>query len=106
MHAVLGSPRFDAARRSGQELTLHEAIAEATHLQLGQSRRQESLLGLTPRQLEVLRLMAEGRTDREIAAALFIEYRTVTTHVQNILNQLGVESRTAASTEAMRLGLI
>ena len=50
--------------------------------------------------------MAEGRTDQEIADALFIGYRTVTTHVTKILNKLGVDSRTAASTQAVRLGIV
>jgi NarL family two-component system response regulator LiaR len=53
----------------------------------------------------VLRLIAEGRTDQEIADALFIGYRTVTTHVTNILNKLGVDSRTAAGAQAVRLGI-
>ena len=50
--------------------------------------------------------MAEGRTDHEIAETLFISYRTVNSHVQDILNKMGVDSRTAASTDAVRLGLI
>jgi DNA-binding CsgD family transcriptional regulator/tetratricopeptide (TPR) repeat protein len=52
--------------------------------------------GLTARELEVLTLVARGRTNREIAAALVISEHTVARHVQNILTKLGVSSRTAA----------
>ena len=62
--------------------------------------------GLSPREADVLRLLIEGRSDREIAAALFISHRTVMTHVANILNKLGVSSRTAAASLAVRDGLV
>jgi len=52
--------------------------------------------GLTDRELEVLRLVAAGKSNREIGAALFISEHTVARHVQNIFMKLGVTSRTAA----------
>jgi DNA-binding NarL/FixJ family response regulator len=61
---------------------------------------------LTPRQTEVLRLAAEGYTDREIAHALFIETRTATTHMTDIFDKLGVNRRAAAVANAIRRGLI
>ena len=61
---------------------------------------------LTRREVEVLRLLAEGKTDREIAAALSVSRRTVTTHVTAILNKLGVNSRAHAVARALRGGLI
>ncbi|MGH2557900.1 MAG: response regulator transcription factor, partial [Thermomicrobiales bacterium] len=61
--------------------------------------------GLTPRELEVLRLLAAGRSNPRIAAALFINPRTATTHVSNVLAKLGVDSRTEAATYAVRHGL-
>jgi predicted ATPase/DNA-binding CsgD family transcriptional regulator len=60
---------------------------------------------LTPREREVLGLVAQGRTNREVAAALFISHRTATTHVANILGKLGVASRTEATAWAVREGL-
>ena len=53
--------------------------------------------GLTRRELEVLRLVAAGRTNREVAEALVISEHTVARHLQNIFAKLGVPSRTAAS---------
>jgi DNA-binding NarL/FixJ family response regulator len=61
---------------------------------------------LTPRQTEVLRLAAEGYTDREIAHALYIETRTATTHMTDIFDKLGVNRRAAAVANAIRRGLI
>ena len=62
--------------------------------------------GLTPRELEVLRLVAAGRTDKEIGEALFISPRTAMGHVANILAKLGVPARAAAAHEAARRGLV
>jgi DNA-binding CsgD family transcriptional regulator len=53
----------------------------------------------------VLRLLVEGRSDREIAEQLFISRRTASKHVEAILAKLGVRSRGAAAAEAMRRGL-
>ena len=49
--------------------------------------------GLTPRELDVLRLVVAGRTNAEIAEALFVSRRTVTTHVSHLYAKLGVASR-------------
>ena len=62
--------------------------------------------GLTQREVEVLRLVAVGRTDREIAADLIIGVRTVSTHVGNILNKTGAANRAEAATYANRQGLM
>nr|SBO92584.1 regulatory protein, LuxR:Response regulator receiver [Nonomuraea gerenzanensis] len=62
--------------------------------------------GLTAREAEVLRLVAEGLTNREIAERLFIAQKTVSVHVSNILGKLEVSTRTQAVAAARRLGLL
>ena len=62
-------------------------------------------LGLTPREKEVLALVAEGRTNRQIADALFISEKTASVHVSNILATLGVANRAEAAATVHRLGL-
>jgi DNA-binding CsgD family transcriptional regulator len=67
-----------------------------------QARRR---LGLTPRELEVLRLVADGRNNRDIAQELFISAKTASVHVSNILAKLGVATRVEAAATAHRLHL-
>lgn len=62
--------------------------------------------GLTEREVEVLRLVAAGRTDREIAEELIIAVRTATTHVGNILNKTGAANRAEAASYANQQGLV
>ncbi|GAA2132072.1 LuxR family transcriptional regulator [Actinomadura napierensis] len=62
-------------------------------------------LGLTPREYEVLRLVAEGRSNRDIAEALFISAKTASVHVSNILSKLEVANRGEAAATAHRLAL-
>ncbi|HVL23413.1 MAG TPA: response regulator transcription factor, partial [Thermomicrobiales bacterium] len=70
-----------------------EPVAEPSH-------------NLTPREIEVLRLLAQGRSTQEIADALFISPRTAGTHITNILGKLELTSRTAAVAHAMRTGIV
>jgi DNA-binding NarL/FixJ family response regulator len=62
--------------------------------------------GLTPRQRQVLELMAAGQTNREIAAQLSIGERTAAVHASHVLSKLGVADRAQAALVAQRLGLI
>ncbi len=62
--------------------------------------------GLTQRELDVLRLLVEGNSDREIAEALFIGARTVQTHVANLFAKLGVNARAEAAAVAVRRGIV
>jgi DNA-binding NarL/FixJ family response regulator len=61
---------------------------------------------LTPRELEVLKLIAEAHTSKEIASALFISVKTVERHRQNILDKLGMRDRVELTRYAIRRGLI
>ncbi|WP_275888225.1 helix-turn-helix transcriptional regulator [Nonomuraea lactucae] len=63
-------------------------------------------VGLTAREIEVLRLVAEGLTNREIADRLFIAQKTVSVHVSNILTKLTVSTRTQAAATAHQRGLL
>ncbi|HEX6675132.1 MAG TPA: AAA family ATPase [Actinomycetes bacterium] len=83
-----------------------EALARRARLQLGQAvEAAPSTAGLTPRELEVLRLVAAGRSNSQIAGELFISPKTASVHVSNILAKLGVHSRVEAAATAHRLGL-
>jgi ATP/maltotriose-dependent transcriptional regulator MalT len=62
--------------------------------------------GLSPRELEVLAMLVDGRTNREIGAALFISEKTASVHVTHILDKMGVASRGAAAALAARAGLV
>lgn len=61
---------------------------------------------LTERETEVLRLVAQGQANKQIAASLHIAEKTVKIHVSNILSKLGVQSRTQATLYAIRVGLV
>ncbi|HSE45028.1 MAG TPA: response regulator transcription factor [Gemmatimonadales bacterium] len=69
-------------------------------------RAPESPETLTERETEVLRLLAEGKANKQIAAALAIGENTVKTHVSSILEKLGVQSRTQAALYAAQIGLV
>ncbi|MGH9174715.1 MAG: LuxR C-terminal-related transcriptional regulator, partial [Vicinamibacterales bacterium] len=62
--------------------------------------------GLSPRELEVLRLVAEGLTDAEVAERLFVSRRTVSSHLTSAYNKLGVSTRMAATRRAVEHGII
>src|SRR5687768_6467344 len=68
-------------------------------------RAPESPETLTERETDVLRLLAQGKANKEIAAALFIGENTVKTHVSSVLVKLGVQSRTQAALYARQIGL-
>jgi non-specific serine/threonine protein kinase len=106
MRAGLSEDEFAAAFAAGRTLSMEQAIAEVARL-LGETvDSPPATSGLTSREVEILRLLAEGRTDPEIAAELFISLRTVEWHVANLLRKLGLRTRTAAATHAVRHGLV
>jgi DNA-binding CsgD family transcriptional regulator len=111
---ALGEWDFAAVWAAGRALAPEQAAVEAAALlaelavavEPTQPAAAGAAFGLTPREMEVLRLLVEGRSNQEIAAALFVSHRTARTHVANILAKLGLGSRTAAATYAMRHGLV
>lgn len=116
VHSLLGAAEFIVAWDTGQSLLPDEAVTEALAVEasvtLPISDRKDSPIDavsgdrLSPRELEVLRLVAEGRSNPQIADALFISPRTASTHVASILTKLGLDSRTSAATYALRHGLV
>lgn len=86
----------------------HFRAQAAAHLPASGMERQRpaGAARLSPRELEVLRLLTEGKSDREIAGELSISPRTVMRHVTGILDKLGVSSRTAAAALAIRQRLV
>jgi non-specific serine/threonine protein kinase len=116
--AALGDEAFAAAWAAGRALPLEAAVAEADAVLAEEEAAAPEAsaepavdavahkTGLTPREREVLRLIADGRSDKEVAALLAISPRTVARHLENIRAKLGVDSRAAAAAHAVRDGLV
>lgn len=96
--AALGEQAFAVAWAAGRTLGPGEAVSEA--LDPVASLAGSNLGSLTPREIEVLRLVASGMTNPAIAEALFLSVRTVENHVAHIMAKLGVRTRTAAAAAA------
>jgi DNA-binding NarL/FixJ family response regulator len=103
---------LDATRRVGDGETLLSDDELISLLRLaGQNREEEvearaSIEQITPREMEVLQMLAEGLSNKEIAAELHMSVDTERTHMMNILNKLGVHSRLQALVFAARHGLV
>ncbi len=113
LRSALGGPRFATEWTHGENWSEAEAMAAACALLSDDVREPDRDMGsrggpwsLTRRELDVLCLLGDGRTDKEIGAALQLSRRTVSNHVGAILAKLGVESRTAAVALALRQGLL
>ena len=92
----LGQARFAVEYAAGLAMTIDDAVAFAVDDRLPSRTRAvptETKTPLTKRELEIVRLIANDMTTREIATKLFISERTVETHVTNMLNKLGLNSR-------------
>ena len=114
VRAALGNECFAGAWTAGRTLSIEQAVDEATgiaaELAAGQPAAPEPVrptypAGLSQREVEVLRLVAQGLTNAEIAERLYLSPRTVGAHVYNIYRKLEVSSRAAATQRAMELGL-
>jgi non-specific serine/threonine protein kinase len=107
----LGEPAYQTAWESGRQLswedvlTQIDALVDAITNDADGTSTADTRHGLTPRELDVLRLLVEGCSNRAIGDALSISERTVENHVVHILAKLGLDSRTAAATWAVRHGL-
>jgi NarL family two-component system response regulator LiaR len=88
------------------EAILHPRIAQRLMAEVTTPSHQDPAAGLTARELEVLQLIAQGRSNAEIAAELVITERTVKAHVSNLLGKLHLSDRTQAAVYAWREGLM
>jgi non-specific serine/threonine protein kinase len=112
----LGQERFEAARREGRSLSfaqvsdliarvLDEVETGSTAAAEANGKRRQRI-PLSAREEEVLRLVAEGLTNKEIARRLIVTENTVKTHVTSLFNKLGVDSRARAVAVAAQEGLL
>jgi len=99
------SDELGRAIKAAAEGRVHLAPQAAARL-MHEVRTPESPEALTERESEVLRLLALGKANKQIASELFIEEKTVKAHVSSILRKLGVQSRTQAALYAVRTGLV
>lgn len=111
LRSRLGGAAFDRCYREGASWPIQAASAEALAftpavLKGGQHGLRMHHPRLTLREVEVLRHMATGLSNQQIADALLVSVRTITTHMTNILDKLGVESRTAVVAFAIRQGMV
>jgi DNA-binding CsgD family transcriptional regulator len=105
----LDDEAFDAAWEEGQTLSIEQAVAEARRLLAASTSAPlppQSSPRLSPRELDVLRLLVAGHHDREIAAALRVSPRTIQTHVASLFAKFGVNSRVEVTAIAVRRGLV
>jgi DNA-binding NarL/FixJ family response regulator len=98
--------RDAVARTARGERIVSPSIAMQLAGTWRQEPREAGASALTPRELEVLQLLAEGLTNQQVGSRLGLSARTVKTHVQNLLVKLDVPDRTGAVARAFRLGLI
>lgn len=108
----LGDAAYTAAWAEGRAIAAErvpvEVVKAAALLEIATTAEQPPTLAalLTPRELDVLRLLVAGRSNPEIAAALFVSRRTVTTHLTRVFAKLGIATRTEAVAVALRHGLV
>ena len=99
------SEELSRAIKAAAEGRVHLAPEAAARL-MREVRAPDSPEALTDREAEVLRLLARGKANKQIASSLYVSEKTVKAHVSSILMKLGVQSRTQAALYAVRTGLV
>ena len=102
LRAALGAEAFQAARDQGASLTVREAIAWLRRMRGERNRPARGWKSLTPTELKVVELVAEGLTNPQIGERLFISRGTVKVHLSHIFAKLGSSSRAEVAAEAAR----
>jgi len=85
---------------------LVERFARRARIDIGETSGRDPLFGITPRERQVIDLLVQGATNRQIARQLFITEKTASVHVSNIIRKLGVGNRGEAAAVALRAGLV
>lgn len=115
LRKTLGPAAYDNAWAAGAAMPIEQAILEAARITAAPASGTvmsappsgaAAEYGLTPREVDVLRLLVEGKSTQDIADQLYISPRTVSTHVASILGKLGVPTRSAAVALALRANLV
>ena len=115
LRAAMGAEAFEAEYAAGRALDLAQVLRRARGAAdasgraaraTGRRRSGEAVSVLTPRELDVLKLVAQGLSNPDIAQRLFLSEHTVHRHLANILRKLGLSSRAAAAAWGVRTGLV
>jgi DNA-binding NarL/FixJ family response regulator len=104
--SVSGSEAVACVRAGAEDLVLKQNLRRLAAAIKNALTVRRSLVKLTPRQIEVLRLVAEGRRTREIASALKLSVKTVESHRGEVMKRLGVRDVVSLVHYAMRVGLV
>jgi DNA-binding CsgD family transcriptional regulator len=102
LREAMGDKGFDDAWAEGATLTTEEAIAYARRGRGERRRPSSGWASLTPTELDVVRLVREGLSNKDIATRLFVSPRTVQTHLTHVYSKLGLSSRVQLAQEAAR----
>jgi non-specific serine/threonine protein kinase len=111
LRAAMGTEAFEAEYAAGRTLDLAQVLAALGPMDSGAGRTRtaapgEAVTVLTPREIDVLKLVAQGLSNPDIAQRLFLSEHTVHRHLANILRKLGLSSRAAAVAWGARTGLV
>jgi ATP/maltotriose-dependent transcriptional regulator MalT len=111
LRATMGDEAFEAEYAAGRALDLAQVLAEAGRkdaaaVQGRAADLRQAASVLTARELDVLKLVAQGSSNADIARRLFLSEHTVHRHLANILRKLGLSSRAAAAAWGVRTGLV
>jgi non-specific serine/threonine protein kinase len=106
IRAELGDEQFQSAWGSGHSMSLADAVAYALTTAPEQAAAQPPAAGnLSPRECDVLRLIAAGQSNKEIAADLYLSVRTVERHITNLYAKIGARGKADATAWALRHGI-
>ena len=102
IRASMGDEAYEQAWAEGEALSIAEAVAYAQRGRGERKRPSSGWASLTPAERDVVRLVAEGLANKDIAVRLFVSPRTVQAHLTHVYTKLGMTSRVQLAQEAAR----